>query len=399
MHRYRKLLKLAIQNPQLAAYKAKITYKNNIVAKQDFKKNTGTARPPLCVCIKLTNACNLRCKMCGQPREGHKEGDAKYAPLSFFQQKVELQDYAKLIGELASHRPNIYLWGGEPFMYKDIFDLVRTIKDHKMTCQINTNGMYLKKYAREIMDSGIDDLIISIDGPQEVHDEVRGLKGTFHLVKTGIQMIQQMKKERGVKKPIIRVRGTISPWNFEYIHSLIDISKDLGANSLNFNWTWFTTKETGTAHQNLMKHLFDTDAQSWIPYEMDVIMDKEKREKFDGIKQELEKIYNNDSSLPISMSPFLKPDQVDDYYSNIRETFGHKDCFSIYTKSYILPNGDVTPCPDFPDFIAGNILENPFLDVWNGERYRNWRLEIKKRGLFPICYRCCDLFLSDVGFV
>lgn len=399
MKTIKKLATLSYKNPRLALNKVRTTYRTEYLAKLDYKFKNGYASPPNSLAIKLTNACNLRCKMCGQPREGHEPGDAKYAPLHFFKQSVPVEKYKETLQELAKVRPNLYLWGGEPFMYHDILELVSYAKSLKFTVQVNTNGLYLRKYAKEIVDAGLDDLIVSIDGPEEVHNQVRGLKGAYSLIREGIQAIHAEKKSRGKKYPIVRVRGTISPYNFEYIYALTDIAKDLAADSLNFNWTWFTTKQTGKAYQKLMKDVFDTDAYSWVPYETDVILDPEKDRKYDGIKNELLKFQNNDSDIPISMSPYIKPDQVQEYYENIYQTFGHETCYSVYTKSYILPNGDVTPCPDFPDFICGNINEEPFLEIWNGERYRKWRLELKQRKLFPSCYRCCDLFLSDVKFM
>jgi len=399
MARLLKIAKLTAKNPQLAAYKARITVRNGFTAKYDYYLRKGYASAPGCICIKLTNACNLRCKMCGQPREGHKEGDAKYAPVEFFQQTVSVDDYKAMVDEVQRYKPNIYLWGGEPFMYKDIIELIGHIKRRGMTAQVNTNGLYTRKYAKEIVEAGLDDIIVSIDGPPEVHDSVRGLKGTFNMLEKGIQALHEEKKRQGKKKPIIRVRGTVSPYNFEHIYSLIDISKRFGADSLNFNWTWFFTKETGVAYQRLMKKLFDIDAVSWVPYQEDVIMNDERRRQFEGIRRELLRIKNNGADIPITMSPNINQDQVEAYYTDIHETFGNDRCFSVWVKSYVLPNGDVTPCPDYPDFIAGNILQDKFMDIWNGEKYIKWRLELKKRKLFPSCYRCCDLFLSDVAVV
>ena len=399
MNKILKLVRLTAKNPQLAVHKAKITLRNSVTAKWDYHLKDGSASPPATIAIKLTNACNLRCKMCGQPREGNPEGSPKYAPKEFFREKVDIELYKDLIDQVSSFRPNIYLWGGEPFMYRGILDLVRYIKKNKMTSQINTNGLYLKKYAAEIVDAGLDDLILSIDGPAEVHDQVRGLPGTFALIEKGIRLLQEEKKKQGSKKPIIRVRGTISPYNFEHIHSLVEIAKEFGADSLNFNWTWFTTTQTGQAHQRLMKKLFDIDAVSWKPYEEDVILDETKRRQFEGIRRQLIRFRENGADIPVTMSPHIKPDQVEEYYTNIRETFGNDRCYSVWVKAYILPNGDVTPCPDFPDYITGNITQEKFMDIWNGERYRTWRLELKKRKLFPICYRCCDLFMSDIGIL
>jgi radical SAM protein with 4Fe4S-binding SPASM domain len=396
MNKPGKIVKLVLRNPGLAYAKAAITWRNKFSVKWDYYLKRGRARPPASIGIKLTNACNLACKMCGQQREGQAEGSVKYAPESFFRQKVEIDRYLALIDEVASFRPNIYLWGGEPFIYREIFQLIGHVKKRRMTCQINTNGLYIKKYCREIIASGLDDLIVSIDGPEKIHDQVRGLEGAFNLIKTGIRLLQEEKKRQGVSTPVIRLRGTISPENFEHIYSLTAIAKEFGADNLNFNWTWFTTRETGTAHQRLMKQLFNMDAQSWRPFETDVIMDPEKRRQFDGIREELVKLQNNREKFLITMSPAIKPEQVERYYTDIHETFGSDRCYSVWLKSYVLANGDVTPCPDYPDYLVGNILEQKFMEIWNGERYQKWRQELQKRKLFPVCHRCCDLFLSDV---
>ncbi len=392
-----KIIKLALANPGLAAAKAAITWRNKVGVKWDYYLHQGTAKPPSTICIKLTNACNLACKMCGQPREQQPVGSSKYAPESFFKQTVETDRYLALIEEVSRFRPNLYLWGGEPFIYRDIFQLIRHAKKHRLTCQINTNGLYIKKYAQEIVASGLDDLIISIDGPAEVHDQVRGLSGVFHQVQTGIRALQEEKKMQGRTTPVLRVRGTITPDNFEHIHELPAIAREFEADSLNFNWTWFTTYESGTAHERLMKQLFNIEAVSWRPFETDVIMDPEKRRQFDGIRQELQQLFRNREKILITLSPGIKPEQVERYYTDIHETFGSDRCYSVWLKSYVLPNGDVTPCPDYPDYICGNITQSRFMDIWNGDRYRAWRRELKKRKLFPICYRCCDLYLSNIA--
>ncbi|MDZ7370717.1 MAG: radical SAM protein [candidate division KSB1 bacterium] len=399
MRSFFKLAKLALKNPELARNKLRTTYSTRLRALWDYHFRDGRAALPNAICIRLSNACNLRCRMCGQPREGHSPGDPKYAPPEFFRQKTSLEVYRRLLDELAPMRPNLYLWGGEPFLYPQLFELIHEAKSRRFTVQINTNGLLLHHRAGEIVESGLDDLIVSIDGPEEIHDRVRGRQGVFAKVKAGLAAVIAEKKARNASKPLIRIRGTISPESFATVSLLPAIAAELGADSLNFNWTWFTTKETGTAHQRLMRELFGIEAVSWRPFESDVIFDPERSGKYEGIRNELSRLYSADLPLPVSLSPALKADQVEAYYENIHETFGHRTCTSIYVKSYILPNGDVTPCPDFPDYICGNIHEQSFREIWNGEKYRRWRQELKRRGLFPICYRCCDLFLSDVKFL
>ena len=123
MNKYVKMAGLTAKNPVLAMNKARVTVRNSFTSKWDYYLRKGYASPPTCICIKLTNACNLSCKMCGQPREGHNEGDAKYAPKEYFKQKVDVDIFKKVIDEVKGIKPNIYLWGGEPLLYKEIFNL------------------------------------------------------------------------------------------------------------------------------------------------------------------------------------------------------------------------------------------------------------------------------------
>ena len=148
-----------------------------------------------------------------------------------------------------------------------------------------------------------------------------------------------------------------------------------------------------------MKRLFDIEALSWRPFESDLVMDPEKRRRLDGIREQLIQLKSNRENFLITLSPNVKPEEVERYYTDIRYTFGSDRCYAVWLKSYVLPNGDVTPCPDYPDFIAGNILQQPFMEIWNGERYKHWRRELRARKLFPVCYRCCDLFLSNIAVI
>jgi radical SAM protein with 4Fe4S-binding SPASM domain len=70
---------------------------------------------------------------------------------------------------------------------------------------------------------------------------------------------------------------------------------------------------------------------------------------------------------------------------------GSSRCGLISTMPVILPNGDVSTCWDHPDYIVGNIRHDPFMEIWNGSRYRRFR-ELLGRGLLPTCSRCTGLY-------
>jgi radical SAM protein with 4Fe4S-binding SPASM domain len=83
--------------------------------------------------------------------------------------------------------------------------------------------------------------------------------------------------------------------------------------------------------------------------------------------------------------------QLGRYYDCHGELFGYDRCVSIFHAVELHPNGDMSPCRDYHDFIVGNVNDHTILDLWNSERYRRFRRSINSQGLMPVCSRCCGL--------
>ena len=104
----------------------------------DHLEGTAPVPMPTFVQLRVTNLCNLRCKMCGQwgdtgifrehSGRGATDGGAERAriqELIGLKRQLALADYVRLLDELAPHKPIISLFGGEPFLYPDIVPLDR----------------------------------------------------------------------------------------------------------------------------------------------------------------------------------------------------------------------------------------------------------------------------------
>lgn len=119
----------------------------------------------------LTAKCNSQCKHCGAYEEETDE--------------LNTEQSLRLIGFLAEKGVNWLLFtGGEPLVRDDIGTLVNEAKKKRMVVGINSNGLLLPKKIAEIKD--IDKLQLSIDGPEEMHDAVRG-KGSFKALMEAIK--------------------------------------------------------------------------------------------------------------------------------------------------------------------------------------------------------------------
>jgi MoaA/NifB/PqqE/SkfB family radical SAM enzyme/glycosyltransferase involved in cell wall biosynthesis len=126
--------------------------------------------------LLINRGCNLRCSFCDlwdNPQE---------MP---YEKAVALLDEAVKIGT-----KTLVVTGGEPFLYKPLFDLVNAAKDRGMGVNITTNGTLIEKRWEELSASGVDSLSISIDGLSETHDRIRGQKGCHKRTIKGLQKVR-----------------------------------------------------------------------------------------------------------------------------------------------------------------------------------------------------------------
>lgn len=145
-------------------------------------------REPRAVNIRLTNACNARCKMCGIWEED----------------KITHFDNA-LFDKLPRSLKNISLSGGEPFLRNDLSEIVERIKFvcPKSRIVILTNGILTDIIIEQIKKIiKIDPMIairISIDGVGEVHDEIRGVKDAYRAAINTLNSLKELKvKDLGI---------------------------------------------------------------------------------------------------------------------------------------------------------------------------------------------------------
>jgi radical SAM protein with 4Fe4S-binding SPASM domain len=93
-----------------------------------------------------------------------------------------------------------------------------------------------------------------------------------------------------------------------------------------------------------------------------------------------------------SFVPDVAPEKVPEYFTDFSKTFGHNLCPVAWYFAQIEPDGDVTFCGDFPDYILGNVRKQTFTQVWRGEKATRFREKLAKEPL-PICNRCCGNFV------
>jgi len=391
MHPFKKKIRLAFSHPHLTIMKIRSAIRTRLLTKWDYQLRKGSAHSPDCVCLKLTYEHNYPCPLCGH-KKMLKAGtfDARR------ESELALDDYRRMLDDIKLFKPTIFIRQcGEPFLYPDVIPLLTEIKKRTLTCQINTDGYDLEQHAGALVELGVDDLIISMDGPAHIQNEKRGLPDSFERAFNGVMAVHREKQKQRAKKPMIRVRGMIDPENADNLTDFINIAKEFQADALTFLWMWFTDDESGKEHENVMQSLFDMKAPMWQYFRRDPDSNNQSHE-IEKIRSALNAFHQADVDFPIIISPKVEPENVYDYFTNTTRVFGSERCYSVWNKTYIMPDGDVSPCPHYTDVRVGNIKNSSLMKIWNGERYRQWRQQLQKHGRFPICYRCCDLADTEI---
>ncbi len=194
------------------------------------------------------------------------------------------------------------------------------------------------------------------------------------------------------KKPIIRINTVIFEKTYLYLEQMINIAEELGIKHIGFVHSWSVSEQVGLQHASLFRKLFNCEASSWKGF-VDISNIKIDLDKLSKIIDQIDKFRRKNHQLEIKFVPEISSVNLKQYYTDPRFCLGKKRCSSPWRKIDIKPNGNVAFCMDYPDYIIGNVRDNSLRSIWNNERARNFRKALMKFNKFPICTRCCQLYI------
>ena len=333
------------------------------------------------VYFKLTPACNLRCVMCGQYGD---KGTMKDCAAEETKKTLPLETWKRFVDEIAPKNPITYIWGGEPFLYPDLFPLVRYMIQKGLFVSVNTNGTLVEQYAEEIVKDKWSGLFISLDAFRELNDKIRG-KNSYDRVIAGIRAINREKQKQNSRYPFLSIVTVVTNKNYMDLDNLAEASKEYNLNLHVINLGTYTNDTIVAAQRRFMLEKFDTDIDCLEGYNTGYNLD------IDGQKLHkiLKKLHHKDYGHPMLTVPVLNPEKTRTYYADL-ETPIRNHCIVPWCQTNVNYNGDVHFCADYPDYILGNITRQSFREIYNGERANHFRktLHACEGGLFPGCLRC-----------
>ena len=118
--------------------------------------------------------------------------------------------------------------GGEPLMHSDLFRLCQFLRERKIRTTLLSTGLLIERHANQI-EEWIDDVIVSLDGPQEIHDAIRRVPGAFHFLARGLAALHRINPDFPVSG-----RCTVQSRNCTHLLATVAAARDLGLKSLSF---------------------------------------------------------------------------------------------------------------------------------------------------------------------
>jgi len=300
---------------------------------------------------------------------------------------LTFEELKRLIDQITFFKPNITITGAEPFVRKDTARiLLYMVNRHVRVNSILTNGVLINEECAEaIVKAGVGLVQVSVDGDKETHERIRGVKGCYDKALRGIQLIRSAMERLNKKKPDITINCVISSENVHCLDSLVDLAEELRV-QLQFQHLMWLNKEQIDRHKDFLKERFvfeDTIIKN-LENNLQCLDLKLLEEQLREIKQE-----SREREIPLYFLQFSDKETIKKWYTDF-SFVPRKRCLEPFLVARISAKGDLKFCP-LIDYSYGNLKVDKFKTLWKGTRAKEIRSELRRKGLFPGCIRCCRL--------
>jgi radical SAM protein with 4Fe4S-binding SPASM domain len=290
---------------------------------------------PISLSIEPTTACNLRCPECPSGLRSFSRPTGN----------IKVDFYKKTIDEIKSFAIQLnFYFQGEPFIHPHFCEMVKYAHDNNIYTMTSTNAHFLSpKQCQEIIKSGLDELIISVDGTTQETYELYRREGDLNKVLEGARNIIEAKKIAKSKTPYLVFQFLVVKHNEHQIQEIQNMTKQYGIDELRLKTAQIYNFENGS---------------NFIP-EQEIYSRYKKRE--DG-KYEIK--------------------------SNLQN-----ECWRMWQGCVITWDGRVVPCCFDKDasFVLGELSKNSFRSIWKGEKYDSFRDQLFiSRSKIDICQNCTE---------
>ncbi len=290
---------------------------------------------PWAVSIEPNNTCNLRCAECPTGTDELKR-DKGLMPVDM---------YGKILTELpaATFYLNLYFMG-EPYLHPGLFEMITLARSRKIYVNLATNGHFLTEAAAEAtVRSGLDRIVIGLDGSSREDYELYRRGGSFDLVLQGMEQLVGVRRRLRSSRPRIVMQVLLLETTENRMKEMRDLGRSIGVDRVVF-------KQAQFYHLEREKSLMPEDPR------------KRRYSRSDGSDWKLRG----------------KPGNA---------------CFRMWHSAVITWDGKVVPCCFDKDaaHCMGDMQKESFRKIWKGGDYTAFRKQIlQDRGALAMCRNCSE---------
>jgi MoaA/NifB/PqqE/SkfB family radical SAM enzyme len=346
-----------------------------------LKEKTGRAdRLPMGAVYEATMRCNLHCEFCYVGDLLNIEGE--------WREEMTLDALSRAFPD----NPNfqVSLTGGEIFMRKDIMSVLDLFRDKGYACgYLTTNGTIIsEERADALADLAaagfLKHISVSIDGPGELHDVARGLKGTFERTCAGLKRLQEAARRKHA--PLrVSINTTVAHESLDALDQMVTVAGELGVDAIGLNHLMYSTPEEVAETVRLIGAPDASVIATFVTPDPGLDIAR-VREKVSALETRC-----REKNVLFDYRPKVHPQLIENYYTPGARLGGR--CLYPFLHARVSFSGKVYFCP-FIRVEVGDLATSSLEEIWNGEKYVEMRRRLVENGIFPVCRRCCKVELS-----
>ena len=361
---------------------------------------TQSTRLPKLIDIYLTDRCNLLCKMCNIGSKNRYGMDLSVGRSSAESSRdsIDKSMLGRIISQAARIKDiNIFISGGEPTLeLEKLYFILEECTKNNITVGMNSNGMRItKEVAGQLVRSGLAGITISIDGTKDVHDEIRGVPGSYEKACRALEYLIDAKKMPGSKLQNIMVLHAISENNYHNMHEAIKALSQYDLSGTTFSHFAFTSRNQEDIHNRWYGHtpfrvdntvggFYSTDHSFSEKIDFDLFV-----EQIAAVRQYARKKGIN--GFKFNPDLVTKRDLVDYYINDLLPMNNHfyEECTWFSERVDIDSDGDIMlgyPCFKI---VLGNAETDDIVKLWNSSEALKIREFLHCNPNMPACLRCC----------
>lgn len=337
-------------------YEVKHTYSDKYILETvaSYDKNEFKLKRlpfPQKIVMRITNLCDKNCIYCYQ-RSYENKFDFEY---------LTLERMAGVLKEAAENgSQEVIITGGEPFVRKDIYKIIKIATEQKLKVFVSTKWAVSTENLQLLSKNGLSELQFSVDTyDTQVLKKMIGDKADFDLYLSSIKAALSLNMNVIVKAVITALNINTIPL---YIEKLLQI---------------------GVKHIKLSYYELNCKSKDFS-----LMPDIASIQRLDSYMKEI----CENGQAKIEYDFYMDKMITDKTYRNLNR----KRCLAFKDTIYIREDGKVSFCEmlmDYSEFIVGDLRTQTILDVWNSDEVNSYIVPDKTKYENTVCYTCRDFYI------